>query len=127
VSDTPTSDSPMFDPDELPSGMGGLDIGALLGQVQNMQQQMADAQEQAKATVLEGTSGGGKVKVTVTGAGEFTSVSIDKSVVDASDVEMLEDLVLAALRDAAVKVASLNEQSMGSITGGMGLGNLFGQ
>jgi nucleoid-associated protein EbfC len=116
------------DPEELmPAGLGGLDLGALLGQVQNMQQQMADAQEQAKSTSLEGTSGGGKVKVTVTGAGEFTAISIDKSVVDATDVEMLEDLVLAALHDAAAKVASLNEQSMGSITGGMGLGNLFGQ
>jgi nucleoid-associated protein EbfC len=113
--------------ESLPSGLGGLDIGALLGQVQNMQQQMTDAQEQARATLLEGTSGGGKVRVTVTGAGEFTAVSIDKSVVDASDVEMLEDLVLAALRDGAAKVAALSAQSMGSIAGGMGLGNLFGQ
>jgi nucleoid-associated protein EbfC len=118
----------MSDPEELiPAGLGGLDLGALLGQVQNMQQQMVDAQEQARATTLVGTSGGGKVRITMTGAGEFTAVSIDPSVVDAADVEMLEDLVLAALHDAAAKAASLNEQSMGSITGGMGLGNLFGQ
>ncbi len=107
-------------------GLGGLDINSLLGQVQAMQQQMADAQAEANATILEGSSGGGKVKVTVTGTGEFTRVSIDKSIVDPNEVDMLEDLVLAALHDAASKVAKLNESSMGSITGGVGLGNLFG-
>jgi nucleoid-associated protein EbfC len=111
---------------ELPD-LGGLDINSLLGQVQAMQQQMADAQAEAGATVLEGSAGAGKVKVTVTGTGEFTGVSLDKSIVDPNEVDLLEDLLLAALRDAAAKVAKLNESSMGSITGGMGLGNLFGQ
>jgi nucleoid-associated protein EbfC len=117
----------MSDPD-LPN-LGGFDINALLGQVQSMQQQMADAQAEASATLFEGVSGSGKVKVTVTGAGEFTGVKIDKSVVDPGDVEFLEDLLLAALHDAAGKVAKLNESSLGSITGGLsgGLGGLFGQ
>jgi nucleoid-associated protein EbfC len=91
-----------------------------------MQQQMADAQEQARATVLTGTSGGGKVRVTVTGGGEFTGITIDPSIVDPGEVDLLEDLILAALRDGASQVAALSEQSLGSITGGMGLGGLLG-
>jgi nucleoid-associated protein EbfC len=113
-------------PGGLGGGLGNLDLGALLGQVQNMQQQMADAQEQARATVLTGTSGGGKVRVTVTGGGEFTGISIDPSIVDPGEVDLLEDLILAALRDGASQVAALSEQSLGSITGGMGLGGLLG-
>jgi DNA-binding YbaB/EbfC family protein len=116
-------------PDGL-SGLGGLDLGALLGQVQAMQDQMADAQAKAGSTVLQGSAGGGKVTVTVTGTGAFTAVKIDPSVVDPTEVDMLEDLVLAALRDAAAKVsdlnADLNSQSMGGLTSGLGLGDLFG-
>jgi nucleoid-associated protein EbfC len=119
---------------DLPGGLGGLDIGALLGQVQAMQQQMVDAQAQASATLLTGSAGGGKVSVTVNGTGAFQSVTIDPSVVNAEEIDLLEDLILAALHDAAVQVAKLNEQSMGDITGGLtggmgglDLGGLLGQ
>jgi nucleoid-associated protein EbfC len=108
------------------AGLGGLDLNALLGQVQQMQQQMSDAQEQARATTVTGSAGGGKVTVSATGTGEFTRVTIDPSVVVANEVDLLEDLVLAALRDASAQVSQLNEQSIGDITGGMGLGGLFG-
>jgi nucleoid-associated protein EbfC len=106
--------------------LGGLDLGALLGQVQAMQQQMASAQQAAGATVLEGSAAGGKVRVTVTGTGEFTAVKIDPSVVDPAEVDLLEDLILAALHDATGRVAQLNAESMGGLTSGLGLGNLFG-
>lgn len=101
-------------------GGGGLDLGNLMEQATQMQQQMAAAQEAAAETVLEGMAGGGAVRVTVTGTGEFRSVTIDPAAVDPTDVAMLEDLVLAALHDASARVVELREQSMG------GLGDLLG-
>lgn len=107
---------------------GGFDFGGLLEQAQAMQQQMAAAQEAQAQEVVNGSAGNGLVKVEMTGAGEFRSVSIDPTAVDPDDVEMLEDLVLAALRDAASKVMELQEESMGGI--GLpdlgGLGGLLG-
>jgi hypothetical protein len=103
---------------------GGFDMGALLEQAAQMQEQLAAAQQQAAATVVEGAAGGGVVKVAVTGNMEFRSVTIDPSAVDPADVEMLQDLVLAALHDA---VAQVNELAQGSIDlGGLDLGGLIG-
>lgn len=101
-------------------GGGGLDLGSLMEQASQMQQQMAEAQAAAATTVLEGVAGGGAVKVTVTGTGDFQSVTIDPSAVDPDDVAMLEDLVLAALRDAAERIRELQAGAMG------GLGDLLG-
>lgn len=101
-------------------GGGGLDLGSLMEQAGAMQRQLAEAQEEAAATVLEGASGGGAVRVTVTGAGEFRSVSIDPSAVDPDEVELLEDLVLAALHDASTRIAELQARSMG------GFGDVLG-
>jgi nucleoid-associated protein EbfC len=120
------NDNHPLEVDQPLAGLGGLDLNALLGQVQQMQQQMSDAQEQARAITVTGSAGGGKVTITATGTGEFTGITIDPTVVDPNEVDLLEDLVLAALRDAASQVAQLNEQSIGNITGGMGLGGLFG-
>ncbi len=92
---------------------GGFDLGGLLKQAQEMQEQMAAAQEAQADQVVEGTAGGGMVKVEMTGAGEFRSIRIDPKAVDPGDVEMLEDLVLAALRDAAAQVMELQQESMG--------------
>jgi DNA-binding YbaB/EbfC family protein len=107
---------------------GGFDLGGLLQQAQAMQEQMAAAQERQAETVVEGSAGGGMVKVEMTGAGAFVSVSIAPGAVDPDDVEMLEDLVLAALRDAAAKVMELQEEAMGQV--GLpdlgGLGGLLG-
>jgi DNA-binding YbaB/EbfC family protein len=97
----------------------------MLAQAQEMQQRMLAAQDAAAAQVVEGSAGGGVVKVTATGAGEFTAVHIDRSVVDPADVDMLEDLVLAALHDAAQRVLELSQQSMGELGLG-GLGGLLG-
>ena len=103
---------------------GGFDLGGLLEQAQAMQQQMAEAQEEQANTVVEGTSGGGMVSIEMTGAGEFRSVSIKPEALEDADVEMLEDLVLAALRDAAAKVMEIQQASMGDFEmpdiGGLG-------
>jgi nucleoid-associated protein EbfC len=70
---------------------------------------------------VNGSAGGGMVTVDANGKGEITKVRVDPSIVNASDVEMLEDLLLVALRDAQQKSAELAKQEMGKLTGGMGL------
>ncbi|MGB5760788.1 MAG: YbaB/EbfC family nucleoid-associated protein [Acidimicrobiales bacterium] len=94
---------------------GGFDLGSLLEQAQAMQQQMAEAQEQQAAQLLTGSAGGGKVTIEVTGAGDYRKVSIDPDAVDPEDVELLEELVLAALRDATAQIVELQEQAMGGM------------
>ena len=92
----------------------------LMQQAQRMQRQMAEAQEQLAKTELTGTAGGGLVTATVTGAGEVMAVKIDPQAVDPDDVESLEDLVVAAIRDAAHNAQELSAQKMGPLTGGLG-------
>jgi DNA-binding YbaB/EbfC family protein len=96
----------------------------LLKQAQKMQQQLADAQAELAETELTGTAGGGLVTVTVLGSGEVTGIKIDPKAVDPDDVETLEDLVLAALHNAAQSARDLAEQKMGPLTSGLpgGLG-----
>lgn len=119
VAEDDDEDEDPFDLGALLGG-GGLDLGSLMEQASQMQQQMAQAQEAAASTVLEGAAGGGAVKVSVTGAGEFRSVHIDPGAVDPDDVAMLEDLVLAALHDATARIQELQAGAMG------GLGDLLG-
>ena len=102
------------------------DLGGLLSQMQQMQQQLMDAQQTAAAQLVEGRAGGGVVKVTVTGGMEFRDVTIDPSVVDPDDVEMLQDLVLAALRDAVTRANELNREALGGLGLGGGLEGLTG-
>lgn len=104
---------------------GGFDLSQLLAQAQTMQQQLLDAQAKAAEQVVEGQAGGGVVRIAVTGGFDFQQVSIDPSVVDPSDVEMLEDLVLAAMRDALAKINDLNAEAMGGLTAGGGFGGLL--
>lgn len=109
-----------LDDDDEEEGSGGFDLGGLLAQAQSMQQQMMEAQARVAAQSVEGQAGGGVVRVTLTGGFEFTSVRIDPAAVDPADVEMLQDLVLAAIRDAVAKVNGLNQEAMQSMTGGLG-------
>ena len=103
----------------------GPDLGDLLSQVQQMQQQMMDAQQAAAAEVLEGSAGGGMVRVRVSGGFDFRDVLIDPSVVDPGDVDMLQDLVLAAIRDGVARANELNQQALGGLGGLLGgLGGL---
>lgn len=102
-------------------GGGGLDFGAILEQAQAMQEQVQAAQESQAAQVVTGSAGGGKVTVEMTGAGEYRNVSIAPDAVDPDDVELLEELVLAALRDARAQISELQEAAMDNI--GLGLGD----
>jgi len=113
--------------DEGP-GAGTFDLGALLGAAQSMQEQLLAGQQRIMGTVIEGQAGGGAVRVSVTGGYDFQKVVIDPSAVDPDDVAMLEDLVLAALRDASTKVMALqNDANPLASLGDMGdLGGLFG-
>ena len=103
----------------------GFDFGSLLAQAQTMQQQLLDAQARAAEQVVEGQAGGGVVRVRVTGGFDFQAVTIDPSVVDPADVEMLQDLVLAALRDALAKANAINQEAMGGLAGGGAFGGLL--
>ena len=98
----------------------------LLRQMQRMQQDMATAQAALAEETVEGSAGGGVVKATVTGAGDLRAVSISPEVVDPEDVEMLEDLVVAAVTEALRAAQELQARSMGSLTGGLDLGSLGG-
>lgn len=100
---------------------GQPNLQQLMKQAQKMQQQMAAAQAELAETELTGTAGGGLVTVTVTGTGEVTGVKIDPKAVDPDDVETLEDLVLAALHNAAEQARTITEQKMGPLAGGLGL------
>ena len=97
---------------------GQPNMQALLKQAQAMQAQMAEAQEKLAATEITGTAGGGLVTVTVTGSGEVVGVKIDPKAVDPDDVETLEDLVLAAIRDGQTQASELGESAMGPVAGG---------
>jgi DNA-binding YbaB/EbfC family protein len=98
----------------------GFDLGSLLEQAQAMQQQLMEAQARAAEEVVEGESGGGAVKIKVSGGMEFQSVTIDPKAVDPNDVEMLEDLVLAAIHDAMGQARAVTEEAMGELGGMMG-------
>lgn len=104
------------------------DLGALLQQAQQMQQQLLAAQAQAAEQVHEGSAGGGAVRIEVTGGMEFRSVTIRPDAVDPNDVEMLQDLVLAAVNEAVAKVTAAQQDALGGIGGalGGGLGGLLG-
>ncbi|MDY2649085.1 YbaB/EbfC family nucleoid-associated protein [Pyramidobacter sp. SM-530-WT-4B] len=103
-------------------GRGGVgNMNQMLKQAQAMQAKMMKAQEELKEARVEGNAGGGMVSATVNGQGELVGVKLSKEVVDPEDVEMLEDLILAAVSDAANKAREMMEQRMGLLTGGMKL------
>ena len=104
------------------SGLGGLgDQGGLLESAQ----QAVSAQARAADEVVEGTAGGGVVTVEMTGSGEVRSVTLSRDVVDPDDVDMLQDLIVAALHDAGLKVTALQRQALGAL-GDLDLGGLGG-
>lgn len=104
--------------------MASPDPSKMLRQVQQMQADMAAAQAALAAEVVEGSAGGGMVKVTVSGSGDVQRVSIDPSVVDPEDIETLEDLVVAAVADGLRRAAELQSTRLGAVTGGLDLGSL---
>jgi DNA-binding YbaB/EbfC family protein len=93
----------------------------MMKQVQKMQADMLAAQEALATMEVEGSAGGGMVKAVVTGSGELRSVSISADVVDPDDIEMLEDLVVAAVTEAMRASQELQSEQMGPVTGGLDL------
>jgi nucleoid-associated protein EbfC len=93
--------------------------------VQQMQARLEKVQRELAETVVEGTAGGGVVKAKVTAAREFRGIEIDPSAVDPEDVEVLEDLITAAIQDAMEKATSVAEEKMGALTGGMKIPGLM--
>ena len=105
---------------ENPFGAGGFDMNALLQQAQQMQEQMMSAQQELADSTVDGTVGDGLVTVTVNGTGELVGVQIRKDSFDPGDTTDLEDLIVAAYRDAKAKSDALAAQTLGPLTGALG-------
>lgn len=103
------------------SSMGG---GANPNALAQAQEMLARAQAELAATTVEGSAGGGAVRVTMSGEQKITAITLSPDVVDPEDVEMLQDLIMAAISDASEKATDLQSQSFGAITGGLGLPGL---
>ena len=108
----------------FPGGMPG-NMNNLMKQAQRMQRQMEEAQKELEEKEVTATAGGGAVEVTVSGKHEVTKIKLSEEVVDPDDIEMLEDLIMAATNEAFRKLYEESQSSMAKITGGMGgLGGL---
>ncbi len=101
-------------------------LGDLLQQAQQMQQNFAKVKEELEQREVEATVGGGMVKVRMTGAQLLKDITIDQTVIDAKDREMLQDLVRAAVNEAVRKSQSLMKEELGKLTGGLPIPGLFG-
>lgn len=100
-------------------------MGNMMKQMQKLQKQMAQAQEELKSKTVEATAGGGMVKVIATGEKKILEIVIKEEVVDPEDVEMLQDLILAATNEALKMADDLINQDMGKFTKGMNLPGMF--
>ncbi len=100
-------------------------MNQMMKQVKKMQEQMMKAQEELGNKTVEGTAGGGVVTVTANGHKKILDIQIKPEAVDPDDVEMLQDLVLAAVNDALSKAEEIANQDMGKFTGGMNIPGLF--
>jgi DNA-binding YbaB/EbfC family protein len=101
-----------------------MNIQGLMKQAQIMQKKMQEEQAKLAEEEVEGASGGGMVKITLNGRFSMTKINIDKSLVDPEEIEVLEDLILAAYNDAKDKVDAKMNESMNSLTGGLNLNGL---
>ena len=109
----------------FPGGMPG-NMNNLMKQAQKMQRQMEETTKELEEKEVTATAGGGAVEVTVSGKKEVVKVKLAEEVVDPDDIEMLEDLIVAATNEALRKMEELSQQSMAKITGGLsGLGGGF--
>ena len=106
-------------------GMGGGMNMNMLKQAQKMQQDMMRLQQELQEKEYQAAAGGGVVSATVNGKHELKALVIDPEAVDPDDVEMLEDLITAAVNEALQKADAYAEEQMGKVTGGMNLGGLF--
>lgn len=108
-------------------GMGGMNMNTLMKQAQKMQKQMEETQAALAEQVIETTSGGGAVKITITGKKEIKEIKINPEVLDPDDVEMLEDLILTAVNEAIRQADEISNNAMSKIAGGNlgGMGGMF--
>ncbi len=103
-------------------GLGGLgDMAKMMKTAQDMQAKLAELQEELARTVVLGEAGGGLVKARATAKGEVTGLDIDPSIMVASEKEVVEDLILAAINDAQAKAQARSQQEMARLTEGLGL------
>ena len=105
-------------------GMGG-NMNQMMKQAQKLQAKMAKMQEEVAEKTVEGSSGGGMVNVVANGKQQVVSIKIEKEVVDPEDIEMLQDLVTAAVNDALNKSQEMVSKAMGQVTGGMNIPGLM--
>ncbi len=110
----------------LPQGAGGMDLGAMMKQVQQMQAEMTEAQEKLKDEVVEASAGGGMVKAKMSGDLRLLELSIDPQAIDPEDAELLQDMVLAAVNEAIRAAQELAASKMGGIAGLGGPGGGLG-
>ena len=111
----------------LPQGMGGgpSNMNQMIRQAQKMQEEMTKAQEELNAKEYVTTSGGGMIEVTITGKKELKSVKLKPEVVDPEDIEMLEDLIVAAVNEAIRTAEEDSAKRMEKITGGLNVPGIF--
>ena len=101
-----------------------MDMQKMLKQAKKMQQQLADVQDGLKDVVVEATAGGGMVKATMSGDGVLQSITIDPQALDPEDVELLQDMIVAAVNEASSNASDVANQRMGAITGGFNIPGL---
>ena len=101
-----------------------MDISGIMQQAKDMQSKMAKIQQDLAGKSITGSAGGGMVMTTVNGQGDVLSISIEKTVIDPDETEMLQDLVVAATNDALRKAKELSKQEMSQLTGGLNLPDL---
>jgi len=104
----------------LPQGAGGFDLGSMMKQLQQVQADMSEAQEKLKDEVVEASAGGGMVKVKMSGDLRLLEVVIDPEAADPEEVEMLAEMVLAAVNEALRSAQELAASKLGGATGGLG-------
>lgn len=100
-------------------------LGDIMKQAQMLQEQMAKVQEESGAKTVEAASGGGMVSVVANGRGEIISIKIESEVVNPQDIEMLQDLIIAAVNEALKKSQEMMKEEMGRLTGGLKIPGLF--
>jgi len=105
-------------------GFNNVNMGKMMKQIQKVQADIMRVQEELKNKTVEGSAGGGAVKVTANGHQEIVAIEISREAVDPEDVEMLQDLILAAVNEALRKAQELAASEMGKVAGNMGLPGL---
>lgn len=110
----------------VPNQGKGVNQAGMMKQIQKMQDDMQKAQEEVENSEFTSSSGGGAVEVTVNGSHEVKSIKIKPEVVDPDDVEMLEDMLIAAINEAMRKASDTMEREMNKVTGGMNIPGLGG-